>query len=155
MNDQNVNNRDQGPEESSEDFQEGKSPKSKTGIIALLAAIALGLGKLKFLLVFLKLGKFMGTIISMLVMIYMYAITYGWSFAIGFVFLILVHEMGHYITAKRLNLNVSAPIFIPFIGAFIAMKDQPRNAVIEAEVGLGGPVLGSLAALFCLIIGLC
>lgn len=132
----------------------GNTPKSKTGIAALLAALVLLLSKLKFVLVFLKLGKFFGTALSMLITIGFYASMFGWRYALGFVLLIFIHEMGHYVTAKEIGLNVSAPIFIPFVGAFIAMKEQPVNAVDEAKVGLGGPVLGSLAALFCLLVGL-
>jgi len=131
-----------------------KSTASKTGIAALLAGLALIFGKLKFLLVFLKFGKFFGTALSMLITIGLYASAFGWRYGVGFVLLIFIHEMGHYITAKKIGLNVSAPVFIPFVGAFIAMKDQPVNAVDEAKVGLGGPVLGSLAALFCLLVGL-
>lgn len=128
--------------------------RSKTGLAALFAVLLLALGKLKFLLVFLKLGKFFGTLLSMIITIGLYASMFGWRYGIGFVLLIFIHEMGHYLTAKKIGLNVSAPIFIPFVGAFIAMKEQPHNAVIEAKVGLGGPVLGSLAALFCLVMGL-
>lgn len=131
-----------------------QSASSKTGIAALLAGLALLFGKLKFLLAFLKFGKFFGTALSMLVTIGLYASAFGWLFGLGFVLLIFIHEMGHYIAAKNLGLNVSAPVFIPFVGAFIAMKDQPVSAAEEAKVGLGGPVLGSLAALFCLMIGL-
>ena len=134
--------------------QSKQETKSKTGFAALFALLALALSKLKFLLVFLKMGKFFGTLISMVITIGLYASMFGWRYAIGFVLLIFIHEMGHYLTAKEIGLKVSAPIFIPFIGAFIAMKDQPKNAVIEAQVGLGGPVLGSLAALCCLVVGL-
>jgi len=139
-----------GGEESAGD----RSTQSKTGLAALLALLALVFGKLKFLLVFLKAGKFMGTALSMLVTIGLYASMFGWKYALGFVLLIFIHEMGHFLAAKQVGLKVSAPIFVPFVGAFISMKDQPRNAVIEARVALGGPVLGSLAALFCLVIGL-
>lgn len=131
-----------------------KASKSKTGLAAFLALMVLAFSKLKFLLVFLKAGKFVGTALSMLVTIGIYGSMFGWKYAIGFVLLIFVHEMGHFITARQIGLNVSAPVFIPFIGAFIAMKDQPHNAVTEAKVALGGPVWGSLASLFCLVIGL-
>lgn len=137
-----------------------KKPKSKNGIWAILAGLLLLLnkfkfilllifGKLKFLLVFLKLGKFMSTLISMSLMIVVYAQIYGWAFGLGFVLLILVHEMGHYWTAKQTGLNVTAPFFIPFVGAFINMKEQPKDAVTEAKIALGGPLLGSLGAILC------
>jgi Zn-dependent protease len=57
------------------------------------------------------------------------------------------------IVAKKFGLPVSAPVFIPFMGAFILLKDQPRNAWMEACVGIGGPLLGSLGALACNSLG--
>jgi Zn-dependent protease len=145
------------------DTEDIKKPKSKNGLWAILGGLFLLLnkfkfilllifGKLKFLLVFLKLGKFMSTFISMSLMIVVYAQIYGWAFGLGFVLLILIHEMGHYWTAKQTGLNVSTPFFIPFVGAFINMKEQPKDAVTEAKVALGGPILGSLGALLCAFI---
>ena len=96
---------------------------------------------LKFFPIILKSGG------TMLFSIWAYAIFFGWQFAVGFVVLIFVHECGHLIVAKRFGLKVSAPVFIPFMGAFILLKDQPRNAWMEACVGIGGPMLGSLGAL--------
>jgi Zn-dependent protease len=78
-----------------------------------------------------------------------YAMFWGIWFAAGFVLLIFVHECGHLLAAKRLGLNVGAPVFIPFMGAFIALKEAPRNAWIEAQVGIGGPMLGTIGAAAC------
>jgi hypothetical protein len=78
---------------------------------------------------------------------------FPWTFALGFVVLLFIHEMGHVWVAKRKGLSVSAPIFIPFLGAMILLKRQPKDAVTEAAVALGGPALGSVAALLCLGIG--
>ena len=86
---------------------------------------------------------------SMILMIWIYSMRGGWWFAIGFVLLLFVHECGHLIAAKRLGLPVSAPIFIPFMGAFIALKEAPKNAWVEAQVGIGGPLLGSAGAVVC------
>lgn len=138
--------------------------KSKKGILGLLGGILLillkfkgiiflVLGKLKFVFILLKLGKFASTIGSMLFMIVIYAQIYGWIFGAGFVILLLIHEMGHYITAKAIKLDVSLPIFIPFVGAAIRMKEEPQDAVIEAKLAIGGPLIGSLGALICLILG--
>ena len=101
------------------------------------------LAKLKFLLPFLKTGA------TMIISIAAYAMAFGWSFAVGFVLLIFVHECGHLVAAKRCGLPVSAPIFIPFMGAIIALKEAPRNAWIEAQVGIGGPILGTVGAVLC------
>ena len=102
---------------------------------------------LKFLPVLLKTGG------SMFITIWVYAHTWGWWFALGFVLLIFVHECGHLVAARHLGLSVGAPVFIPFMGAIIALKDAPRNAWIEAQVGIGGPLLGSAGAVVCLGIG--
>ena len=98
---------------------------------------------LKFFPVLLKTGG------SMFVTIWVYAVMWGWWFAVGFVLLIFVHECGHLVAARRLGLKVGAPVFIPFMGAFIALKEAPRNAWIEAQVGIGGPLLGTAGAVFC------
>lgn len=102
---------------------------------------------LKFLPILLKTGG------TMIISIGVYALAFGWKFAIGFVLLLFVHECGHLIVAKKFGLPVSAPVFIPFMGAFILLKDQPRNAWMEACVGIGGPMLGALGALACHLLG--
>jgi Zn-dependent protease len=102
---------------------------------------------LKFFPILLKSGG------TMLLMIGVYTAMWGWKFAVGFVVLLLVHECGHLIVARKFGLKVGAPVFIPFMGAFIALKDAPKNAWMEACVGIGGPMLGSLGALVCNSIG--
>lgn len=101
------------------------------------------LAGLKFLLPMLKTGG------TMILSVWAYAMLWGWRFAAGFVMLILVHECGHLVAARWCGLKVGAPVFIPFMGALIALKEAPRNAWIEAVVGIGGPILGSLGALAC------
>ena len=90
-----------------------------------------------------KLGKVALTGGTMLLSVIAYAFVFGWWYAVGFVLLIFVHEMGHYIAAKQRGLNVGAPTFIPFVGAWIQLKDQPHNAETEAYVGLAGPLVGT------------
>jgi Zn-dependent protease len=102
---------------------------------------------LKFLPILLKSGG------TMLLMIWVYTAMWGWKFGVGFVLLLLVHECGHLIVAKKFGLKVGAPVFSPFMGAFIALKEAPRNAWMEACVGIGGPMLGSLGALVCNSLG--
>ncbi len=102
---------------------------------------------LKFLPILLKSGG------TMLLMIWIYTKIWGWQFGVGFVLLLLVHECGHLIVAKKFGLKVGAPVFIPFMGAFIALKEAPRNAWVEACVGIGGPMLGTLGALACNSLG--
>lgn len=96
-----------------------------------------------------KLGKLLTTTGTMLVSLVAYAWIYGWRYAAGFLALMFCHEMGHYIAARQRGLNVGAPTFIPFVGAWIELKDRPHDAETEAYVGLAGPLAGTLAALVC------
>ena len=107
--------------------------------------------KLKFLVI--PLVKFLPILLktggTMLLSIGAYALAWGWMFAVGFVLLIFVHECGHLLVARFFGLNVGAPVFIPFMGAIIALKDAPKDAWMEAWVGLGGPLLGTVGAAIC------
>jgi Zn-dependent protease len=96
-----------------------------------------------------KLGKLLTTGGSMLLSVVLYAFVFGWRYAVGFVALMFIHEMGHYIAARRRGLAVGLPTFIPFIGAWVELKDLPHDAETEAYVGLGGPLLGTVGALAC------
>ena len=93
-----------------------------------------------------KLGKILFSGGSMLLSVAVYASLFGWKYSVGFVLLLLCHEMGHYIAARQRGLRVSLPTFIPFVGAWINLKDQPMDAETTAFVGMAGPLLGSTAA---------
>jgi Zn-dependent protease len=84
---------------------------------------------------------------SMFVSAAVYVWLGGWWFGIGLVVLLFVHEMGHVFEAKRQGLPVSAPVFIPFLGALITLKQMPHNAWREAKLAIAGPLLGSAGAL--------
>jgi Zn-dependent protease len=114
-------------------------------IVGLVVAIA----KFKFLIFgALKTG------LSMFFMIWVYSLAFGWKFAVGFVVLLFVHEMGHVIAAKWLGIPVTAPIFIPFLGAAIIMKQNPRDAWTEALMAYGGPFAGCAGSWICWYIAL-
>ena len=134
----------------------GSRTKKALGPVAVVGVmIAKFFAQLKFFI--LPLLKFLPVILksggTMLLMIWVYTMIWGWKFAVGFVLLLLVHESGHLLVAKKFGLKVGAPVFIPFMGAFIALKEAPRNAWMEACVGIGGPLLGSLGALLCHSLG--
>jgi Zn-dependent protease len=132
------------PESTGSKMKRALAPLGVAGVLILKF-----LGKIKFILpILLKTGG------SMLITIGVYAMVWGWKFALGFVILIFLHECGHLIVAKKFGLKVSAPTFIPFVGAFILLKEAPRNAWMEACVGIGGPMFGSLAALLCHAVGM-
>src|SRR3954454_19707195 len=124
-----------------------------TATLAIGALVAKFAAKLKLLLVALPKLKLLTTSGSMLVSIAAYSLFFGWTFAVGFVLLLLVHEMGHVIQLRREGIRSSAPMFIPFLGAVVAAKSLGKDALAEARVGLAGPVLGSLGALACALIG--
>lgn len=99
-----------------------------------------------------KLSKLFATSGTMLISVFAYSLIFGWKYAAGFVLLIFFHEMGHFLAAKQRGLNVGAPMFIPFVGAWINLKDQPMNVETEAYIAMAGPVIGTIAAVVCLIL---
>jgi Zn-dependent protease len=111
----------------------------------LLLLVKVG-AKLKALILLLPKLKLLTTAGSMVVSVAAYSLIWGWRFAVGFVLLLLVHEMGHWIQLRREGIKASAPMFIPFLGALIWARSFGGNALAEARVGLAGPVLGSLGA---------
>jgi Zn-dependent protease len=98
------------------------------------------------LLLLLLKSKALFSIISMLITIWVYAQFYGWPFAAGFVAMIFIHEMGHYLAAKQRGLSVGLPAFIPFVGAYINLRETPHDAETEAYVAFAGPFVGTLGA---------
>jgi Zn-dependent protease len=120
------------------------------GIVALGVLVANFAAKLKGVLLLLPKLKVLTTSGSMLVSVAAYSLIWGWRFALGFVVLLFVHEMGHVIQLRREGVEASAPVFIPFLGAAVWAKSLGGNALAEARVGLAGPVLGSLGAAACI-----
>ena len=105
-----------------------------------------------FFLLLLK-SKALISLLSMLATIWVYAQFYGWPFAAGFVILIAIHELGHYAAARQRGLNVGLPAFIPFVGAWINLRETPHDAETEAYVALAGPFIGTLGAFACYFYG--
>ena len=106
-------------------------------VIALvIAAAKWGFVLLKFSSIFIALAA--------------YALIFGWKFAVGFVLLILLHETGHFIEAKREGLNPKLPVFVPFLGAYVQYtRGHPWQTV---RVAIAGPILGGAAAAVCFAI---
>jgi Zn-dependent protease len=123
-------------------------------IASALAALGVLLAKAKSLLLLLPKVKLLTTFGSMVVSIGAYALLFGLPFAVGFVVLLFLHEIGHVIQLRREGIRASAPMFIPFLGAVISAKSMGKDAAAEARVGLAGPVLGSIASLVPLVLWL-
>jgi Zn-dependent protease len=125
----------------------GRSEPLWRKLAAPFIALGLLLSKLKFVLLLIPKVKLLTTSGSMLVSIAAYALIFGWPFAVGFVVLLFVHEMGHVIQLRREGIEASAPMFIPFLGAVVMAKSMGEDAAAEARVGLAGPIFGTLASL--------
>lgn len=108
--------------------------------------LLLGLSKLKWLVVIFKF-KLFATFASMLLSLGAYALFFGWQFAAGFVALLFIHELGHAAVMRLQGIKATPILFVPFLGAIIGMREMPKNAYAEAQMALGGPLLGSLGAL--------
>jgi Zn-dependent protease len=136
------------------DADDGRSSARRKAGVPMAAALSgagvLALAKGKGLLVLLKGIKavpFLLSMGSMLAMVAFEAQRSGWLFGVGFVLMILVHELGHGAAIRREGLPAGYPIFVPFFGAMIALKGQPRSSLCEARIAIAGPVAGTLAAL--------
>jgi len=143
------------PEEETQKVSTDKKPswyRKLTALGPLGVLLAFLLGKLKLIVPLLKVTK-LSTLLTMFLAVWVYAMLWGFPFAVGFVLLIFVHELGHALVMQQQGIRAGAPVFIPFVGAVIAMKSLPRNAYVEALVGIGGPLLGSVGALACFLIG--
>lgn len=121
-------------------------------VVPLGAAIVAALAKLKSLLLLVPKTKLLVTAGSMAVSVAAYATIWGIPFALGFVVLVLVHELGHVIALRREGIRASAPMFIPFLGAVISARSLGDDALAEARVGLAGPILGSIGSGVCLAV---
>lgn len=137
--------------------QRGKKRRGLAGLGGLGATIAALLVKFKtllFLLFDLKwlavFAKFGLAGVTAIVSIAAYSLIFGWPFAIGLVALLFIHEMGHALVMKLKGIPVGGMIFIPLLGAAVFMRQMPKNARDEAEVGIAGPIAGAIASSVCL-----
>ncbi len=121
--------------------------KGLAGLGGLGAALSALLLKFPLLAPLLKFG-WLG--FSALFSVAVYSLIFGWQFAVGLVLLLFVHEMGHAIVMKLKGIPIGGMIFIPLLGAAVIMKQMPKNAKDEAEVGIAGPIAGAIAAMVCL-----
>jgi Zn-dependent protease len=119
----------------------GTRVKRATGPVAGAGALLAKFGAVLFKL------KALVVVGSMAVSVAAYATLWGWKFALGFVLLILVHEMGHVVVLRARGIKAGVPIFLPFLGAFVSMKSMPRSVYDEAESALAGPVAGTIGSL--------
>lgn len=134
----------------------GAARNLRKRIGSALAAVGVLIAKffaaIKGALLLLPKLKLLTTAGTALVSVAAYSLFWGWTFALGFVVLLFVHEMGHVIALRREGIKASAPMFVPFLGALITAKSLGENALAEARVGLAGPILGTIGSGLCLVI---
>jgi Zn-dependent protease len=125
------------------------TPWSRRGLPALVTVALLLGSKLKFLLLGLTKAS---TFVSMFAFFGVYWSMHGWPLALGLVVSIYVHEMGHVAMLRRLGIKAGAPLFIPGVGALVMLKQHVSDPLVDAKIGLAGPVWGLGAALTTLAI---
>ena len=118
------------------------------GLLVKFKALLVLLFDLKWLAIFGKIGF---ASITAVISIAAYALIFGWPFAIGLVALLFIHEMGHALVMKLKGIPIGGLIFIPLLGAAVFMRQMPKNAKDEAEVGIAGPVAGAIASSVCFL----
>jgi len=117
------------------------------GAAGVGAVALLFLSKLKFLLLGLTKAS---TFVSMFAFFGVYWSLYGWPLALGLVFSIYIHEMGHVFMLRRLGIAAGAPLFIPGVGALVMLKQHVTDPLTDARIGLAGPIWGLGAGLTAL-----
>ena len=105
-----------------------------------------GLGDVYKRQIVLKFGAFTLKFFGIFLAVGGYTLIWGWRFAVGVVLLILAHELGHYIEARRAGLNPQLPVFVPFLGAYVALRNMRFDPWVNARVSLAGPVYGGQAS---------
>ncbi len=110
-------------------------------------ALVIGTTALKWGFIFVK---FFGFFISVAAYTLWF---HSWTFALGFTLMLLVHELGHAVEARRQGLHVSFPTFIPFFGAFVTIRHAGLTPWRNARISLAGPLFGGIAAAVVWAIG--
>ena len=120
----------------------------------LAAAVLVVISKLKVILLLLLKLKLVLTVLSALASIFLYGLAFGWTFGVGFVAILAIHEFGHWVAIRREGLPAGLPVFIPFLGAVITLRQQPLGAWQEFKIAAAGPAFGTAASAVLLALGL-
>lgn len=113
------------------------------GLVAVVVAVVTKGGYLLALLLKIPAAA---TLISLVISFGGYAVFYGPWFAVALLTMLFVHEMGHVVEIRRQGMQATAPIFIPFLGAAIFQRSHPTDALKQAQIGIAGPIAGTIAA---------
>jgi Zn-dependent protease len=129
------------------EYRDYEPMQPRSGFAAFRDTLRKLFGPVIALVVFLLKFGFIGLkFASIFIAIGAYALIWGWKFGVGFVALILIHELGHFFEARRHGLHASWPTFIPFLGAYVTIKGHRLNPWTNAQVALAGPLVGGVGA---------
>ena len=135
------------PPQSPYHYSPAPQQRRSGGLLGWLGSAALAVyAVVKYGLVLLVKLPAGATVLSMLVSFGGYALIFGPWFAVALVVMIFIHEMGHVLEIRRQGMQASAPIFIPFLGAAIFQRSHPTDALKQAQIGIAGPIAGTLGA---------
>jgi Zn-dependent protease len=127
--------------------------RANRGILGGLASALLAVWAIaKYALIFVAKVPALATLLSGLVAVGVYALLFPFTAAVGLVVMIFVHEMGHVIEIRRQGMQATAPIFIPFLGAAIFQRSHAQSAVRQAQIGIAGPIAGTIGAIVALVL---
>jgi Zn-dependent protease len=110
-----------------------------SGALAVWAVVKYGL-------FFLAKVPALTTLFSAVISVGAWSLLLGPWAAVALVAMIFVHEMGHVVEIRRQGMQATAPIFIPFMGAAIFQRSHPTDALKQAQIGIAGPIAGTLGA---------
>ena len=135
------------PPQSPYHYSAAPQQRSSGGLLGWLGSAALAAwAVVKYGLVFLVKIPAFATLFSALISFGAYALVFGLWFAVALVVMIFVHEMGHVVEIRRQGMAATAPVFIPFLGAAIFQRQHPTTAVKQAQIGIAGPIAGTIGA---------
>src|SRR5690349_19991680 len=135
------------PPQSPYHYSPAPQRRSSGGLLGWIGSTALAAwAVVKYELVFLVELSAGAAMLSMLVSFGGYALVFGPWFAVSQVLMIFIHEMGHVLEIRRQGMHAAAPIFIPFLDAAIFQRSHPTDALKQAQIGIAGPVAGTIAA---------
>ncbi len=129
-------------------YHRSPQPRSSSGTTAGWLA-GLGTAAIAFVkyggLLLLKIPA-LGSLVSVLISFGAYSWAAGPSFAVALIGMLFIHEMGHVLEIRRQGMQATAPIFIPFLGAAIFQRSHPTTALKQAQIGIAGPIAGTIGA---------
>lgn len=134
------------PPQSSYHYSPAPQQRSRSALSWLASGALAVWAVVKYGLVFLVKIPAFATLFSALVSLGAYSLLYGPWFGVALVAMIFVHEMGHVVEIRRQGMQATAPIFIPFLGAAIFQRSHPTTAVKQAQIGIAGPIAGTIGA---------